>query len=365
MEKKKTKKLNLERFNFTVLYQLGLNSNYNDEYSLNETMFIIYFEFTWKIEFTEDNEYKLGTMETKTENNTMTMTNDDLMMMTNIQLVERNYNTGYYYDEFMSTKQAELLKISSRFPCFPSEKGFMYFYTKQALVLLPSAWYFQYCYDSDRGGYYTDTDTEEMRRLREMRKSLLNLEEIKKNDVCNFYTFYTSSGITCMITGIVNKHRFYDGEEYFDEVPLYIHCENIDFCGKPCILTIDDFTEDFKTKSLWIVSENDLNFNEYEEHISLEDKVRMMAEMNNQKHQKNFETQNQVQEQSKLIASLQQQVDLLRLEREVQEQRNREQMTLMRNQLREQSKLIDSLQSHLVVNKKEVEVDMFSDWLND
>jgi hypothetical protein len=32
MGKKKTKKLNLSRFNFTVLYQLGLNSNHNVEY---------------------------------------------------------------------------------------------------------------------------------------------------------------------------------------------------------------------------------------------------------------------------------------------------------------------------------------------
>lgn len=317
-------------------------------------------------------------METKTESNTMTMTNDDLMMMTNIQLVEGNEGS-FYYDEFMSTKQAELLKNLMENYDFPLEKGFMYFYTKQAVHKEdvhkeedPLPW-LEYCYcdDYDIRDY---EDEDEALRLKEMKKSLLNLEEIKKNDVFNFYTFYTSSHITCVITCIVNKETRFDGLDKvplcvdihtFDEVPLYIHCENIDFCGKPCILTIDDFTEDFKTKSLWIVSENDLNINDYDEHISLEDKVRMMAEMNNQKYQKNFETQNQVQEQSKLIASLQQQVDLLRLEREVQEQRNKDQMTLMQNQLREQSKLIASLQSHLVVNKKEVEVDMFSDWLND
>ena len=243
--KKKTKKLNLKRFNFTVLYQLGLNSNYNDEYSLNETMFIIYFEFTWKIEFTEDNEYKLGTMETKTENNTMTMTNDDLMMMTNIQLVEGN-ERSFYYDKFMSTKQAELIKIINPYN-FPSEKGFMYFYTKQA-VLPSQGFHYSVCYGYDRDDivcdYYPSTDEE--RRLKEMRKSLLNFEEIKKNDVFNFYTFYTSSHITCMITGIVNKQTRCDGFDkvplyiqYFDEVPLYILSENIEFCGKPCILTID------------------------------------------------------------------------------------------------------------------------------
>jgi hypothetical protein len=142
------------------------------------------------------------------------------------------------------------------------------------------------------------------------------------------------------------------------------------------LILSSDFTDDLKIEM---------------SNFSIEKQIEIIRDINDQKHRKIesqeqrireqesqitlmqsviYSMQNQVQEQSKLIASLQQQqqVDLLRLEREVQEQRNKDQMTSMQNQLREQCKLIASLQSHLVVNKKEeskVEVDMFADWLND
>ena len=116
----------------------------------------------------------------------------------------------------------------------------------------------------------------------------------------------------------------------------------IDFFGRPCILTIDDFTQDFKTKRFWEAEVGDIN----EENITSQ--IEKIQYMNEQKHKKHLSNQIQIERQEKIINEQQSQI------------------ALMQNQLQEQSKLIASLLSRDEKKEDEkVEVDMFADWLKD
>jgi uncharacterized coiled-coil protein SlyX len=81
--------------------------------------------------------------------------------------------------------------------------------------------------------------------------------------------------------------------------------------------------------------------------FSIEKQIEIIRDINDQKHRKIERQEQRIREQEYQITLMQSVI------------------YSMQKQLREQSKLIASLQSHLVVNKKEVEVDMFADWLND
>lgn len=319
-------------------------------------------------------------METKTESNIMT--NGYNSMMTNIQLVE-GIKAQRKYQEFKNTKQAKLISKLSCGDFNSKVPQFVFFYTQQAVEEPTDE--LSYCYEDGKEDSVDDylklydednLDEEsieskkywENERIMIMKgKKYLDRKQIIKMGVFNLYTFYTSSHIICIITSIIKNElteciwrncECYQctlsspKDEYFycsrvsweiEEVPFYMRSFEIDFFGRPCILTIDDFTQDFKTKRFWEAEEvGVIN----EENITSQ--IEKIQYMNEQNHKKHLSNQIQIEIQEKIINEQQSQI------------------AFMQNQLQEQSKLIASLLSRLEKKEDEkVEVDMFADWLKD
>jgi hypothetical protein len=181
-----------------------------------------------------------------------------------------------------------------------------------------------------------------------------NMADLKReNRTVFFYTRlrfapgkFDSNINTFAAKSCIQKTNYYDLIRFFTSSSV-IECRNvycvkggflqtffgsehkINFDGRPCILTIDDFTQDFK------MSEDSIGI-----------KIGKMVDMNNRKH-------NQMKRQEQRIREQESQMTLMQSI-----------ISSMQNQLQEQYKLIASLQSRLVVKEK-VEVDMFADWLKD
>ena len=219
---------------------------------------------------------KLGTMETKTENNTMT----------NLQIVEGKQAQEEYdrtvvdistflrneYDPFSNSPVLADLKRENRT---------VFFYTRLRFA---------------SGKFDSNIIT--------CVKSYI--DKTKYYDLIRFFTSSSVFECSCVKRGIVLK-RFASEHK-------------INWEGRPCILTIDDFTQDFK------MTED-----------SIENQIGKMIDMNNRKH-------NQIERQEQRIREQESQMTLMQSI-----------ISSMQIQLQEQSKLIASLQ--LEMRKKHVAIE--------
>ena len=117
-----------------------------------------------------------------------------------------------------------------------------------------------------------------------------------------FRRFYMFRGKTKIVAG------YYFGSEH-----------KINFEGRPCILTIDDFTQDFKMSG-----------------DSIEIQIGKMVDMNNRKHKQIERQEQKIREQESQMSLMQSIISSMQI------------------QLQEQSKLIASLQLSLNENQREM-----------
>ena len=164
-------------------------------------------------------------------------------------------------------------------------------------------------------------------------EELYNIEDIEQGNhklnkgVFNLYTFYTSSHIMCVIVGILMAGEI-EGELCFYEVPIQMDSYAVDFFGRPCILTIDDFTQFNKTKSVWkrgAISE-----------FSIEKQIDKIIDMNNRKHKQIERQEQKIREQEAQMTLMQSIISSMQI------------------QLQEQCKLIASLQLSLNETQREM-----------
>jgi hypothetical protein len=214
---------------------------------------------------------KLGTMETKTESNTMT----------NLQIVEG--------------KQAQIdVKTILNFE--PS--NIIYFYT-----VVQKEWK-----TSD---------------FNEQENNLFNKRKGQVENIYKLYRVYMDVGISEYSMNIVKSEHVkgYGCNEARFSTKWY----SFHFYGRPCILTVDDFTNEFK----------------YD--VSIENQIRKIVEINDSKHFHCETIRKQTERQEQIINEQQSQMTLMQSI-----------ISSMQNQLQEQSKLIASLQLSLNETQREM-----------